>query len=126
MKSRSIQRQRSAAITTLQEYVRHAELFGTECVYETALEEGHGPRTLARLRVELDSIEASRKSRRGFTIGKRRRRPKAETRAAVEVLSLEGLVPSAIAHKLGISEKATKEHLRALRGRTESALAAAA
>jgi hypothetical protein len=97
---------------TLKTYVRHAAQFGTESVYETAEMEGHGSQTLARLRIELDAIEAGRKSGR-FTIGKRRRRSAEETRAAVEALSVDGLVPLAIAGKLGISETRVREHLRA-------------
>lgn len=98
----------------LEQYVRHAELYGTECVYETAEEEGHGPTTLALLRIELDSIEAGRKSSSGkYTVGKRRRRGADETHRAVVALSTAGLIPAAIANKLDISKNRVQQLLRA-------------
>jgi hypothetical protein len=93
-------------------YHRHAEQFGTEAVYETTEMEGHGEQALARLRIELDALEAGRKAGR-FTVGKRRRRSAEETRAAVEALSVDGLVPLAIAGKLGISKRRVMAYLRA-------------
>jgi hypothetical protein len=97
---------------TLKSYVRHAAQFGTDGVYESAEMEGHGPQALARLRIELDSLELGRKVGR-YTVGKRRRRSAEETKAAVQALSVDGLVPLAIAGKLGISKKRVMEYLRA-------------
>lgn len=95
---------------TLAEFVRHAQKFGTELVYETA-SMSLGPRALARLQVELDAIEAGRKSGSGFSIGKRRRRSREQTREAVVQLSVEGFVIPAIADKLGLSDKTVKNYL---------------
>jgi hypothetical protein len=54
----------------LDQFVRHARAFGTECVYETAVQDGLSRANLARLRIELDELDAGRKSRLGFTMGK--------------------------------------------------------
>jgi hypothetical protein len=95
---------------SLAEFVTHAKRYGTAQVYETA-SMSLGPRALARLRIELDAIEASRKSGSGFTIGKRRRRSRGQTREAVVQLSVEGFVVPAIADKLGISDKTVRNYL---------------
>jgi hypothetical protein len=78
---------------TLDQLIRHARSFGTECVYETGEQEGLPSADLARLRIELDELEAGRKSKLGFSIGKRRRRSSDETRAAALALSVDGFVP---------------------------------
>jgi hypothetical protein len=91
---------------TLDQLIRHAQSFGTECVYETGEQEGLSSADFARLRVELDELDAGRKSRFGFKIGKRRRRSSDETRDAALALSVDGFVPKAIADKLGISQTA--------------------
>ena len=97
---------------TLTAFVRHAKLFGTEGVEETAA--GFlGESALARLRVELDALERNRRSPSGYSIGKPRRRSASETATAVVQLSVEGLVVSAIADRLGISDKRVKALLRA-------------
>lgn len=81
--------------------LRHAELFGVEGVYETA---GiSDPVDRAILRLELDAIEAKRKNGR-YTVGRRRRRCVAETVELVALLRAQGLVKTAIADKLGISD----------------------
>ena len=87
-------------------------LFGTECVYETAEQEGLSSTDLARLRIELDELAAGRKSKLGFSIGKRRRRSSEETRAATLALSVDGFVPKAIADKLGISDRTVRSYLK--------------
>jgi hypothetical protein len=97
---------------TLDQFIRHARFFGTECVYETAEQEGLSSADLARLRIELDSLDAGRKSKHGFSIGKRRRRSSDETRAAALALSVDGFVPKAIADKLGISDRTVTGYLR--------------
>lgn len=100
---------------SLADHTKHARHYGTEAVYESAEAEGHGPRTLARLRIELDAIDGKPRQVHGFTVkAKRRRRSSEETKAAAEALSVEGLVPAAIASKLGIGEKRTRELLRSL------------
>jgi hypothetical protein len=70
----------------LDQLIRHARSFGTECVYETGEQEGLSSADLARLRIELDELEAGRKSKHGFKIGKRRRRSSDETREAAFAL----------------------------------------
>jgi DNA-binding NarL/FixJ family response regulator len=96
----------------LNQLIRHAHLFGTECVYETGEQKGLPSADLARLRIELDALDAGRKSRLGFSIGKRRRRSSDETRAAALVLSVDGFVPKAIADKLGISDRTVRSYLK--------------
>jgi DNA-directed RNA polymerase specialized sigma24 family protein len=96
----------------LDQLIRHARSFGTECVYETGEEEGPSSADLTRLRIELDELEAGRKSRHGFSIGKRRRRSSDETRAAALALSVDGFVPKAIADKLGISDRTVRSYLK--------------
>jgi Homeodomain-like domain len=96
----------------LDQLIRHARLFGTECVYETGEQEGLSSADLARLRIELDELEAGRKSKYGFKIGKRRRRSSDETRAAALALSVDGFVPKAIADKLGISDRTVRSYLK--------------
>ena len=89
-----------STLATLAAFVRHARLFGTECVAGTAADYLE-PAELNRLMIELDAIDRGQKSSRGFRIGKRRRRRSDETAAMVAQLRSEGLVPSAIADKLG-------------------------
>ena len=96
----------------LDQLIRHARLFGTECVYLTGEQEGLSSADLARLRIELDELDARRKSRLGFSIGKRRRRSSDETRAAALALSVDGFVPKAIADKLGISDRTVRGYLK--------------
>jgi hypothetical protein len=86
-------------MSRLADYVRHAELFGIECVYESASDLDE--REAALLRVELDRIEAARKNGH-YTVGKRRRRSPEETRTLILALRAEGLVDQAIATRLGI------------------------
>lgn len=82
--------------------LRHAELYGADGVLEAAEELDPGER--ARLRLELDALEAARKSGR-FTIGTRRRRRPEETVELAGLLRHEqGWVVSAIADKLGVSD----------------------
>jgi DNA-directed RNA polymerase specialized sigma24 family protein len=95
----------------LDQLTRHARLFGTECVYETGEQEGLPSADLARLRIELDELHVGRKSKHGFSIGKRRRRSSDETRAAALALSVDGFVPKAIADKLGISDRTVRGYL---------------
>ena len=97
---------------TLDQLIRHAHLFGTECVYENGEQEGLSSAELTRLRIELDELEAGRKSRLGFSIGKRHRRSSDETRAAALALSVEGFVPKAIADNLGISDRTVRGYLK--------------
>lgn len=100
------------ATLAIDQLLRHAHLFGTECVYETGKQEGLPSADLARLRIELDELDAGRKSKHGFSIGKRRRRSSDETRAAALALSVDGFVPKAIADKLGISDRTVRGYLK--------------
>jgi hypothetical protein len=91
-----------------EQFLRHAQLFGTELVIETAarlLPE----RELARLRVEIDPL--SRRRRRRFAPSPRRRRSTMETMLACVDMREQGLVIGLIAEKLSISEKTVKELL---------------
>jgi Homeodomain-like domain len=99
-------------VPALDQLIRHVRLFGTECVYETGEQEGLPSADLARLRIELDELEAGRKSGLGFSIGKQRRRSSDETRAAALALSVDGFVPKAIADKLGISDRTVRSYLK--------------
>jgi hypothetical protein len=47
------------ATVTLEQLIRHAQLFGTELVVETAVELGLPPAQVARRRIECDAIEAN-------------------------------------------------------------------
>src|SRR5438093_583041 len=94
---------------TLAEFTRHAKLFGSECVYETA-EMYLGKKELRRLRIELDETEANKRGRYGTIIGKRRRRSADETRDAVLALSEEGFVRGVISEKLGVSESVVRRY----------------
>jgi hypothetical protein len=88
---------------TIAALLKHAELFGAECVYETACQNGFSETELVLLRVDLDAIEARRKNGR-FTVGKRRRRSPGETAEVVSLLREHGLVVPAIADRLGVSD----------------------
>jgi hypothetical protein len=96
----------------LDQLIRHAHLFGTECVYETGEEEGLSSADLARLRAELDEPEAGRKSRHGFKIGKRPRRSREEKMEAAVMLRAEGLTTGEIGTKLGVSADHAQRLLR--------------
>ncbi len=95
---------------SLQEYLRHAELYGTDGVYESAEAEEHDSSTLALLRVELDALEAAARSGR-YSAGKRRKRSREETTNAVRLLSVGGLTRREIAAKLGVSDKTVANYL---------------
>jgi hypothetical protein len=96
---------------SLEQFVRHAQLFGTECVHETA--EGYlGPRALLRLRVDLDRIDRDRKAGR-YTVGKRRRRDNDETRQAAIQLSVEGKTTAEIGDILGVSPEHAQRLVKA-------------
>lgn len=90
-------------MTSVAAFIRHAHLYGTESVEEVAAAY-LTPGELTSLRIELDVIERSRKSSHGFSNGKRRKRSSEETAEMVEQLLAEGLVPAAVADKLGISD----------------------
>jgi hypothetical protein len=107
------ERNSSDVSPTLEQLIRHARLFGAECVYETGEQAGLSRQDLARLRIECDALEAKRTTASGrFTVGTRRRRSEDETRSAVLALSVDGFVPSAIADKLGISDRTVRSYLR--------------
>jgi transposase-like protein len=91
----------------------HARKFGVECVYETAVDgRDETDPDLRRLRIELDAIEANRPTGlRGLGRPSRRRRVNGETAEAVQQLAAEGLVVSAIADKLGVTDATVRRHL---------------
>jgi DNA invertase Pin-like site-specific DNA recombinase len=96
---------------SLNAFIRHARLYGAECVYETASSNGFSERELALLRVALDAIERNRKNGR-YTTGHQRRRSPEETIRTVRLLCDGGLVAAAIADKLGISDNYVRKCLR--------------
>jgi hypothetical protein len=79
-------------------------------VYETAEQEGLSSADLARLRIELDELDAGRKTRLGFSIGKRRLAP--PTRLELPLLLSPSMAPKAIADKLGISDRTVRGYLK--------------
>lgn len=91
----------------------HARKFGVDCVYETVA--GRCDVTdsdLRRLQIELDAIEADRRTGlRGFGRPARRRRRNGATAESVRLLAAEGLVVSAIADKLGITDSTVRRYL---------------
>lgn len=122
--------------------LRHANRFGTDGVLATAVEQWlPGPKTVyagdwfsydvgseivaaderrrrrnqcARLRVEVEAIAAGQRTGfRGLGRPTRRRRSSAETADAVRMLRSEGLVESAIADKLGITDATVRRCLKA-------------
>jgi len=107
---------------TLEGFVAHARTHGVDMVADTAALYLSEP-DLVRLRVELDLIERGRKGRNGFNTGQRRRRSPEEIERAFDVLREDGLVPAAIADKLGLSEDALRRAVsrsKALRERDGS------
>jgi hypothetical protein len=72
---------------------------------------------LARLRVELDAIDADRSTARRYRPRPpRRRRSRVETIETVQRLRAEGLVVSAIAAKLGVADKTVRRYLNPKNG----------
>jgi hypothetical protein len=107
-------------MTELHYYLRHAQLYGAECVYETAAT--HLPAgELALLRVELDRIDAHQPRGRFASKTRKRRRSREETLAAAVALREQGLVIGAIADKLAITCKVAKELLATHRRRQRAA-----
>jgi hypothetical protein len=102
----------TSQMTTLKDFIRHAELFGTECVHETA-EDHLPPSQLLRLRVDLDRIDRDRKAGGRYSVGTRRRRSAAETQQAAVQLSVEGLTTAEIGSKLGITPERAQRLVKA-------------
>lgn len=95
-------------MSDLANLLRHARLYGTECVYETA-SNGLSEAERIRLRIELDAIERERKGRHRRPA---RRKGKAEaTREAVQLLFADGLNAKAIANKLSLSDRTVRRYL---------------
>jgi DNA-binding CsgD family transcriptional regulator len=92
---------------TLEQLVRHAQLFGSECVFETG-ECCLGARELARLRTALDVVDA----RRRFG---RRRVSEIERTEQVRLLAAEGRTSAEIAASLGIGVRRVDRLLRIAR-----------
>lgn len=93
--------------TEFEAQLRHARLFGTDCVLESV-----HPSARPRLQVELEAIDAARRRRRFEDAPARRRRSPAETVAIVWTLRAEGLVPAAIANKMGLSDQYVRKCLK--------------
>jgi hypothetical protein len=102
--------------------MRHAQTFGGACVFETAaayLDVAE----LARLRTELDAIEANRRGRSGVRICKRRRVSELERAEQVRLLADEGLTASEIPERLGIGARRVDRLLSVARNGHDSARA---
>jgi predicted transcriptional regulator len=106
----------TSSVVGLEQFLRHARLFGSDLVIETA-EPLLTERELVRLRVEIDSLV--RRSSRRLSRSPRRRRPTEETMLAAVAMREEGFVIGYIAEKLGVTEKTVRELLA--RHRRESA-----
>jgi hypothetical protein len=96
----------------LDDFRKHARLFGDEGVYGVATNYLAGE-DLARLRVEIDEARANERGRYGTVIGKRRKRSADETAKLALRLSMDGLVPAAISEKLGISDSYARKLVKA-------------
>jgi hypothetical protein len=81
----------------LADFVRHARRFGPECVVETARDYLIGG-DLVELEADLVLLDVGH-------AGKRRRRTTPTLRAQVAALRRRGMVPSAIADTLNISDR---------------------
>jgi len=95
------------ATATLAEYVRHAELFGSECVYETAEVDLSGTE-LIQLDRELTRIDTERRRRFG-KVPQRKRMSLERKRQTVVWLTNEGLPATRIAEQLGLSVRRVEE-----------------
>lgn len=112
---------------SLEQFVRHAQSFGVECVAETAARYLTGAER-DRLRIELDAIEAARATGR-FTVGKRRRRTEVETAryaaALAQELAEQGLgrvaLEQRVADKLGVSDAYARRALKLARTMSQTA-----
>ena len=113
-----------APVPTLAQLIRHARALGAACVFETA-QHFLSPGELARLRTELDGLEANRRGRTGVKVGKPRRVPELERAEQVRLLAAEGLTSSEIAAKLGVTSRRVDRLLRVARNGHDQARATA-
>jgi DNA invertase Pin-like site-specific DNA recombinase len=103
---------------TLAKFIRHAELYGTDCVYETAIrylsktELVHLDRRLTEINAEVrkkyrdSGTPVPKQFRR---TDKRRRMPRADKIKTVIFLTNEGLPDARIADHLGISRRTVRQ-----------------
>jgi hypothetical protein len=107
--ARSLKRRLDAPAPTLSEFLRHAELYGTDQVYETAqafLAESE----LVQLALELNRIDGKPTGRRFSGKPTRRKRLSREQRIqGAEFLRAEGVPNSRIATHLGVSERRVEQ-----------------
>jgi FixJ family two-component response regulator len=90
---------------TLASLIRHAELFGVECVYETG-EQYLRESELVQLAIELERIANEHQQGKRFRKPVQRRRlTKEQKLRTVSYLVDEGLPNSRIATHLGVSER---------------------
>lgn len=97
----------------LDSYLRHLEHFGPESVVDTA-EDFLSRGDFVRLQIAVDEWERKQRSRHGFSVGRRHRLSPEELSERVGVLAADGLVPAAIADRLGVSDRAVAKTLRGL------------
>lgn len=95
------------ATVTLEQFIAHARKFGSMCVMETALEMGLGEVDLAKLQIVCLEVEATRKAKSG-----RRRHRSRTTAEIVLALKEQGLVVSAIADRLCVTDLYVQRVLR--------------
>jgi hypothetical protein len=97
----------TAHAPTLDEFVRHARLFGLEDVVETA-RAYLAPPELAALELEVAQLGA----KNGRPAATRQRRTTTQLQEQVRALRDRGMVPGAIADTLNISDRRTESLLR--------------
>ena len=96
--------------------IRHAEMYGSDSVYETAESYGYPLHQLLQLDAELTRIDSERRKRFGTV--PTRRRPSSEDKAkAILYLTAEGVADGRIARSLGVSQG----HVRNVRAKVKQA-----
>jgi len=119
--ARGLMRHLDAPTPTLAEFIRHAELYGTELVYETA-EDFLGESELMQLLLELNRIDGKPAPGHRFTKPtKRRRLTTAQQIKAAEYLRAEGAPNSRIATHLGVGVKRVETIFKEARRRAQEA-----
>jgi hypothetical protein len=99
---------------TLSQFVRHAELFGSELVVETAADDLTSS-GLVVLETELALLARRNGKRNGKPAATRQRRTTPDLQRQVTALRALGMVPAAIADTLNISDRRCRELIRAER-----------
>lgn len=110
-----------APAPTLAQFIRHAELYGTEQVYETA-QDFLAESELVQLALELNRVDGKPTGKRFSGKPKRRKRLSTEQKIqAAEFLRAEGAPNSRIATHLGIGERQVERLFQQARERRRAA-----